>query len=158
VATGATQCFSITVPAGTRFARWQLFNADTQGGATTDLDLDVYPTANCTGTAAGTSAAGGSDEVVTLESFTTTTYSAKVTGYATPAGGAAYTLSAWVVGPGAAPLTLAATGPSSVYAGGAASVALSWNVTPGARYMGLVDFLDGAATTVSTSKVLVDNR
>jgi hypothetical protein len=158
VATGATQCFSITVPAGTRFARWQLFNADTQGGASTDLDLDVYPSANCTGTAAGTSAAGGSDEVVTLESFTTTTYSAKVTGYATPAGGAAFTLSAWVVGPGAAPLTLAATGPSSVYAGGAASVALSWNVAPGSRYMGLVDFLDGAASTVSSTKVLVDNR
>ncbi len=157
VSTGATQCFSFTVPAGTRFARWQLFNADTQGGQTTDLDLEVFRSANCTGTAVGTSAAGGSDEVVTLEAPVAAAYSARVTGYATPAGGATYSLSAWVVVPGGA-TTLLARGPSSVYAGGAASVALSWGVAPGARYMGLVDFLDGSSTLVSSTKLLVDNR
>ncbi len=157
VATGAAQCYSFTVPGGTAFARWQLFNADTQGGVTTDLDLDVYQTANCTGTPIGTSAVGGSDEVVTRENPAAATYSARVTGYATPAGGAAYTLSTWIVGTGGTP-TLNAVGPSAVYAGGSASVALSWSVPAGARYMGQVNFLDSSAAVISTTKVLVDNR
>jgi len=155
VATGAAQCYSFTLPAGVSFARWQLFNAHTQGGVLTDLDLDVYATGNCTGTAIGTSAARGSDEIVTREGPTAGVYSAEVTGYATPAGGALYTLSAWIVGGSGGPTTLVASGPSSVYAGGASSVALSWNVRIGARYMGAVNFLDGASTLL---KLLVDNR
>jgi subtilisin family serine protease len=153
----ATQCFAFTVPANVAFARFQLFQADTQG-ASTDLDMDVFRSANCTGTNVGTSAGGTSDEVVTLESPTAASYSVRVTGYATPASGAAYKLSAWVVGPAAGAQSLKATGPSSVYAGGSSSVALSWNVTPGARYMGLVNFFDGTAANIGTTKVLVDNR
>lgn len=157
VATSATRCYAVVVPAGTEFARFQTFNADTQGGALTDLDMDVFRSADCTGTNVGTSAAGGSDEVVTLEAPTAATYSVRVTGYATPTGGAAFTLSTWVVGAGA-PATLVVKGPSSVYEGGSASVAMSWAVPAGQRYMGLVKFSDGTASLVGSSKVLVDNR
>ena len=157
IATGATQCFNYTVPAGTQFARWQLFNADTQGGASTDLDLEVFSSANCTGTNVGTAAAGGSDEVVTLENPAAASYSARVTGYATPVGGATYRLSTWIVTPGNPP-TLRVAGPSSVYEGGASSVALSWSVPAGARYMANVRFLDGSSAVLGSSKVLVDNR
>lgn len=157
ITTGVTQCFNFTVPAGTQFARWQLFNADTQGGSTTDLDLEVFSSANCTGTNVGTSAVGGSDEVVTLENPAAASYSARVTGYATPAGGATYKLSTWIVTPGDAP-TLRVVSPSSVYEGGAASVGLSWSVTPGARYMANVRFLDGSSAVIGSTKVLVDNR
>ncbi|MDO9075014.1 MAG: S8 family serine peptidase [Rubrivivax sp.] len=158
ISTGQTQCYSFVVPAGTQFARFQLFNADTQGGALTDLDMDVFRSANCTGTNVGTSAAGGSDEVVTLDNPIVATYSVRVTGYATAVGGAAYTLSVWAVAPDGGTPTLRVTGPSSVYEGGSASVALSWAVPAGARYMGNVRVLDPSATLIGSTKVLVDNR
>jgi hypothetical protein len=153
----ATQCFAFTVPANVAFARFQTFQTDTLG-ASTDLDMDVFRSANCTGTNVGTSAGGTSDEVVTLESPTAASYSVRVTGYATPASGATYKLSVWIVGPASGEQSLKATGPSSVYTGGSSSVALSWNVTPGSRYMGLVNFFDGTATKIGATKVLVDNR
>jgi hypothetical protein len=157
VAAPNTRCYAVVVPEGTEFARFQTFNADTQGGALTDLDIDVFRSANCTGTNVGTSAAGGSDEVVTLEAPLAATYSVRVTGYATPSGGAAFTLSTWVVGPGGTS-TLSARGPASVYEGGSASVAISWSVPAGQRYMGQVRFSDGTGTLIGRSKVLVDNR
>ncbi len=153
----ATQCFAFTVPAGVSFARFQLFQADTQG-ATTDLDMEVFRSANCTGTNVGTSAGGSSDEVVTLESPTAANYSVRVTGYATPASGAAYKLSTWIVGPNSGTPTLKAAGPASVYPGGSSSIAASWNVPTGSRYMGLVNFFDGSAAKIGSTKVLVDNR
>jgi hypothetical protein len=153
----ATQCFAFTVPASVSFARFQLFQADTQG-ATTDLDMEVFRSANCTGSVVATSAGGTSDEVVTLENPTAASYSVRVTGYATPPTGAAYKLSTWIVGPATGPQTLKVAGPSSVYAGGTASVATSWDVPAGARYMGLVNFFDGTPTQIGVSKVLVDNR
>ena len=159
ISTGQTQCYAFTVPVGTLFSRFQLFNADTQGGALTDLDLEVFRSANCTGTNVGTSAAGSSDEVVTLENPIAAAYSARVTGYATPAGGASYTLSAWVVGPNAAVTpTLRVSGPSSVFEGGGATIGASWNVPTGSRYMGLVRFFDASSAEIGATKVLVDNR
>lgn len=153
----AAQCFPFVVPAGASFARFQLFQVDTQG-ATTDLDMDVFRSNNCTGTNVGTSAGGSSNEVVTLESPTAATYSVRVTGYATPATGAAYKLSTWVVGPATGVQSLKAAGPSTVYAGGSSSIAISWNVPVGARYMGLVNFFDGTSALIGSSKVLVDNH
>lgn len=157
ISTGQTQCYSFVVPAGTQFARFQTFNADTQGGALTDLDMDVFASANCTGTNVGTSAAGGSDEVVTLENPAAATYSVRITGYATAVGGASYTLSGWAVST-ASPPTLQVTGPRSVFEGGAASVVISWAVPAGTRYMGQVRIFDPSNVLLGTSKVLVDNR
>jgi subtilisin family serine protease len=157
VAAPATQCYNFTVPTGVSFARFQLFQVDTLG-ATTDLDLEVFSSANCTGTNVGTSAGGSSDEVVTLTSPAAATYSARVTGYATPAAGATYKLNTWVVGPASGLQSLVARGPSTVYTGGSSSVGLSWNVTPGQRYMGLVQFQDGTGAQIGATKVLVDNR
>jgi subtilisin family serine protease len=153
----ATQCFNFTVPAGVSFARFQLFQVDTLG-ATTDLDMDVFSSANCTGTNVGSSAGGTSDEVVTLTSPSAASYSVRVTGYATPQTGATYKLNAWIVGPAGGAQSLVARGPSSVYTGGTSSVALSWNVTTGQRYMGLVQFQDGTGAQIGSTKLLVDNR
>jgi hypothetical protein len=153
----AAQCFPFVVPAGASYARFQLFQADTQGIGT-DLDMDVFRSTNCTGTSVGTSAGGTSDEVVTLENPSAATYSVRVTGYATPATGAAYKLSTWVVGPASGPQSLKASGPSAVYTGGTSSIAINWNVPAGARYMGLVNFFDGSAAQIGATKVLVDNH
>ena len=96
----AQQCFNFVVPAGALTTRFQLFNADTQGGgAGTDLDLDVFNGPNGTGTNVGSSGGSQSEEVVTLSNPAAGTYSACVTGFNTPAGGASYTMSSWIVGP-----------------------------------------------------------
>jgi hypothetical protein len=156
---GATQCYDVTVPAGALVARFQLFNTDTQGGgAGTDLDLDVYSGSGGVGTLVGSSGGGSSDELVTLSAPTAGVYSACVTGYATPAGGAAYKLSNWVVGPVVGAQTLRASAPASVVAGGAASIGLGWSVPAGKRYLGLLRYFDGSSIQIGASTVWVDNH
>lgn len=158
VAAAAVQCTNTVVPVGVEVARFQLFNADTQGGSATDLDLDVFNGPGGTGTRVGSSGGSTSDEVVTLRSPRAGTYSACVTGFATPAGGAAYTLSSWLVGPAAGAQTLKASGPQTVYASGSASIVLGWSVPAGARYLGNVKFTDPASTALGSTLVFVDNR
>ena len=159
-ALAARQCYNTTVPAGAAFARFQLFNADTQGGAATDLDLDVFNGANGTGTNVGSSGGSTSDEVVTLNTPAAGTYSACVSPYAVPPGGAAYRMSSWVVGPAVGTQTLRAAGATVVYAGTASSVGLGWSVPAGQRYMGSVRFSDPAngGALLGSTIVFVDNR
>ena len=154
----ATQCVNSVIPAGAEVARWQLFNADTQGGSATDLDLDVFNGPNGTGTRVGGSGGSTSDEIFTMKKPPAGTYSACVTGFATPPGGAAYTLSSWIVGPAVGVQTLKASGPSTVYAGGSASILLGWSVPAGARYMGNVSYTDPASAALGTTIVFVDNH
>lgn len=156
ISTGQTQCYAFVVPEGAAFARFATFNSDTQGGATTDLDIEVFRSANCTGTNVGTAAAGGSDEVVTLDNPIAATYSVRVTGYATPAGGAAFTLSGWVVGP-ADNGNLRLTGPTAMAQGGTGTVAANWTVAPGSRYMASISYRSGG-NEVGRTKLLVDAR
>jgi hypothetical protein len=147
------------VPAGALTVRFQLFNADTQGGgAGTDLDLDVFNGPNGTGANVGTSGSGTSNEVVTLSNPAAGTYSACVTGFNTPSGGASYTMSSWIVGPAVGPQTLRAAGPTSVYAGGSATIGLSWSVPAGKRYLGNVRFFDNTSALIGATVVFVDNH
>ena len=155
---GATQCTNTVIAAGAQIARFQLFNADTQGGSATDLDLDVFNGPGGTGTKVGSSGGGTSDEVVTLKAPPAGTYSACVTGYSVPVGGAAYTLSNWVVGPAVGVQTLRASGPNTVYASGSASIGLGWSVPAGARYLGNVIYSDPSSTTLGSTIVFVDNH
>ena len=154
----ATQCVNSVIPAGVEVARWQLFNADTQGGSATDLDLDVFNGPNGTGTRVGGSGGSTSDEIFTMKKPPAGTYSACITGFATPPGGAAYTLSSWIVGPAVGVQTLKASGPSTVYAGGSASILLGWSVPAGARYLGNVSYTDPASAALGTTIVFVDNH
>ncbi len=159
-AVSARQCYNTVVPAGAAFARFQLFNADTQGGAATDIDLDVFNGPNGTGTNVGSSGGSTSDEVVTLSSPAAGTYSACVSPFSVPVGGAAYRLSSWVVGPAVGTQTLRAAGPTTVYAGSAASIGLGWSVPAGQRYMGHVRFSDPAngGAFLGSTIVFVDNH
>lgn len=158
VGAGATQCFDYTVPAGALVARFQLFNADTQGGSATDVDLNVFSGSGGTGSKVGASEGGTSDEVVTLAKPAAGTYSACVSGFNVPAGGALYKLSSWVVGPAAGVQTLKASAPSMVYAGGPASIGLGWSVTAGKRYLGNVQYFDNTGVQVGSTIVNVDNH
>ena len=151
------QCYNVAVPAGVQIARFQLFNADTQGGINTDLDLDVYNGPDGTGSNVGASGGGTSDEVVTLSAPGAGAYSACVTGFNAP-GGKQYTLSNWLVGPAVGAQTLKASAPSFVYSGGTASIGMGWSVPAGRRYLGNLTFFDNTAAKIGSTVVFVDNH
>ena len=158
VATNAVQSFNFTVPVGAALARFQLFNSDTQGGAASDLDLEVHAGAGCTGPLVGSSGSGTSDERVDLSAPAAGTYSACVIGYAPAGGSATFAMSSWIVGPPVGTQTLRAAGASRVFLGGTASVAASWNVARGSRYLGTLQFKDGVGTPLGTTILSVDAR
>ena len=155
VATNDFQCFPFTFPAGTLVSRFQLRNSDTEGGAASDLDLEIY-NGNFT-VFVGGSGGGTSDEDVTLPSPAAGNYNACVIGYAPVGGEADFTLSSWIVPPAVGPQTLKAVAPSKVYLGGTGSVGLSWSVPAGKRYLGVVQFKDGGGADVGSTLVSVDN-
>lgn len=160
VADNQTQCFNAVVPAGALLARFQLFNADTQGGAATDIDLEVFNGPDGTGSVVGASGSGTSDELVQLNAPTAGTYSACAIGYATHGlpGGAMYKLSSWVVGPAVGVQTLRAFGPSNVTAGGIGTIGLSWAVPAGQRYLGALKYKVSGNPVGGTTTVMVDNH
>jgi subtilisin family serine protease len=155
---GAKQCFDFAVAANAQFARFQLFNSDTLGGSATDLDLDVFNGPGGTGVNVGSSGGSTSDEVVTVKTPSAGTYSACVTGFATPVTGATFTMSSWTVGPATGPQTLQAAGPATVYAGGTSVIGLGWSVQAGQRYMGNVQFFDGTSALIGSTVVFIDNH
>ena len=69
--------YDVVVPAGTTYARFSLFNADTNPAS--DLDLEVYRGATLVGSSGG----GTSDEEVSLLNPTAATYTVVVVGFAT---------------------------------------------------------------------------
>ena len=160
ITTTAVQCYNFAVPAGAQLARLQLFDADTS--AASDLDLDVFNGPNGTGSNVGSSGGATAEEVVTLSAPAAGTYSACVTGYATPTGGVTYTLSSWVVGPASGLQTLKASAPTNVYAGGTASIGLGWSVPAGQRYLGNLSFFDNtdpmAISKIGSTVVFIDNH
>jgi subtilisin family serine protease len=156
ITTNTKQCYTFTVPAGALIARFRLYNADTQGGANSDLDLEVYNGPGGTGTLVGSSGSGTSDEQVDLPAPAAANYSACVVGYAPLNGSASYTLSTWIVGPAVGVQSLRAAGASKAYIGGTASVGLSWSVPIGNRYLGVVQFKDGVTTPLGSTLVAVD--
>ena len=129
-------CFPIVVPAGALMLRVQLFNSETGGGSTSDLDVTLYRGT----TVVGSSAGGTSDELITVNAPQAGDYRACVEAFAPAGGSASFTLSHWVVGPAVGTQTLRAFGPSRVYLGGTASVGISWNVAAGPRYLGVVQY------------------
>ena len=154
----SVQCFDVNIAANAQIARFQLFNADTQGGSATDLDLNVYQGSGGTGPLVGSSGGSTSDEVVTLVAPPAGTYSACVVAFDTAASGASFRLSHWVVGPASGNQTLRASGPRNVYAGGTASIGLGWAVPAGQRYLGNLQFADNTRAVIGSTLVFVDNH
>jgi subtilisin family serine protease len=154
IATNAEQCYTFPVAAGARILRAQLFNSETEGGAASDLDLDVR-----LGTeSVGASFAGDSEETVSVSNPAAGNYEVCVQGFAPLNGIAAYRLSVFVVGP-THPGTLRAFAPTAVVAGGVASIGVSWNVPANARYLGVVDYRQTStgAPIGSTTVSVVNN-
>lgn len=151
------QCTRVTVPAGAKAFRAQLFNAETQGAADTDIDLYVYTVVNgVRGTLVGASFSGSTDELVTLPAPAAGTLEVCAEAFAPDGLARSTVINSWVVGPAPATNLRAFATPSAI-TGGTASVGVSWNVPPGARYLGAVDIQQvSSGAVLGTTSVFID--
>jgi subtilisin family serine protease len=133
VSTGQQVGYTVTVPAGTTYARFSLFDANVAPAS--DLDLYVYRGTTLVGSSAG----GSSQEVVNLLNPTAATYTIVVDGYAT-ANPSTFTLFTWVLGStDAGDMTVSA--PSSATVGGTGAIGLTFSgLASGTKYLGSVAY------------------
>jgi subtilisin family serine protease len=135
----------VTIPAGTRLARFSLFDDFTDGAD--DLDLYVH---NSAGTQVGASGGGTSAEEVNLTAPAAGVYKVSVHGWQTDGPDANYTLFSWLLGSADAG-NMTATGPATATIGGIATVNLSWTgLTAGTKYLGQVSYLADGVEQAST--------
>jgi hypothetical protein len=139
---------TITVPAGTRLARFATYDADYPAG--TDLDMFVYRAG--TNQLVGQSAGGTAEEIVTTT--TAGSYDVYVVQFALAGGAASQTVKAhaFVVPNSTTATALTATpATQSVTTSVQATVDAGWaGLTAGTMYLGVVDFNDGTLSVGST--------
>jgi subtilisin family serine protease len=136
---------TVTVPAGSKLARFTTSDADYAAG--TDIDLFAY---NSTGNLVGSSTGGTAEESITLTAAGT--YSVYVVQFALPPGQTQANVKHydWVLGAATGNLT-ATPASQPVTTGGATTVTVGWNgLTAGTRYLGLVVLGDGTSEIART--------
>jgi Fibronectin type-III domain/Subtilase family/Bacterial pre-peptidase C-terminal domain len=140
-----TVAVSVTIPAGTTYARFSLFDADVAAGS----DIDLYVT-NSAGTLVGVSGNGGSDEEVNLANPAAGTYTVYVHGWGLPSGSSAFKLHAWVLGTSAAG-NMTVSAPASAVTGQSGAIGITTSgLTTGVKYLGSVAYGGGASATAPT--------
>ncbi|MFB9234900.1 S8 family peptidase [Plantactinospora siamensis] len=135
--------FDLTVPAGTKVARFATLDADYAAG--TDLDMYVYKkAADGSLTQAAVSAGGTAEESVTLTE--PGDYAVFVDLFASPvAGGVSTKLHTWLVGAANAGNLTVTPASQAATTGAAATVTVGWSgLTTGQRYLGVVEYGDGS--------------
>jgi hypothetical protein len=148
-----TTAIQVTIPAGTTYARFAIFDADVNAGA--DIDMFVYQGS----TLVGSSTTGTSTEEV---NFTFSNPSANpivltvyVHGWGTVTGSTPFKLHEWYVGTADAG-NMTVTAPASATLGSTGTVSLSFSgLTSGMKYLGSVAF-GGAASATPPTIVRVD--
>jgi len=124
----------VTVPGGTSYARFSLFDADVAPGS--DLDLYVF---NSAGTLVAISGTGTSNEEVNLVNPAADTYTVYVHGFAV-AGTTPFKLHSWVLGT-AATGNMTVTAPATASLGANGTINLTFSgLTPATRYLGSVAY------------------
>jgi hypothetical protein len=147
--TGEQAYYNVDVPAGTTYARFELFDATTT--LNTDLDLYVF---NSSGDQVGYSAGGTSDERVSLVNPTADTYTVLVDGYAT-ANPSTFTLFTWVLGT-ADEGNMTVSAPTTAVLGTTGTINLTFSrLKSGVKYLGSVAY-DGVAGMPDPTIVSVD--
>ena len=133
VATGGSVDIKVTVPAGSTYARFSMFDADVDQAA--DLDLEVY---NAAGALVGSSGGATSAEEVNLLGPAAGAYTVRVIAFAVPVGSANFKLTSWALGSTAAG-NMTVTAPASATTGqtGAITIATS-GLASGTKYLGSV--------------------
>ncbi|HEX5683792.1 MAG TPA: S8 family serine peptidase, partial [Ideonella sp.] len=146
-----TTKFNFNVAAGTLAARFALYDADTSGHGSDDLDLFIYDQG---GTLVASSAGATAEEMATLRMPGGGSYTACVHGFA-PADGVStsFTLSSWLVWPSAGPVPLHVRGlPTSVAVGDTVKAKFGWHgATAGVRYLGALRLVQGADANTGTT-------
>ncbi|HYE66314.1 MAG TPA: S8 family serine peptidase [Pyrinomonadaceae bacterium] len=137
--------YTVTIPAGTTYARFALFDNFTDGAD--DLDLYVYNSANAL---VGASGGPTSAEVVNLVNPAAGTYTVYVHAWQTDGPDANYTLFTWVLGStDAGNMTI--SGPAAAVIGVTSPVNLSWSgLSGGTKYLGSIAYREGAAVRGTT--------
>jgi hypothetical protein len=142
------QLIPVSVPAGTTYARFSLFDADVTPGA--DIDLCVF---NGT-TLVGSSGSGTSAEEVNLSNPAAGNYTVVVQGWGV-VGSSPFVLNTWLLGSIDAG-NMIVTAPASATIGTTGAIDLSFvGLTPGVKYLGSIAY-DGAAGMPSPTIVRVD--
>jgi subtilisin family serine protease len=150
VATGGTVHIPVTVPAGTTYARFSLF--DSAVSQASDLDLEVY---NSAGTLVGSSGSGTSAEEVNLLNPAAGSYTVRVLGFAVPVGSANFTLFNWALGSADAG-NMSATAPAAAVSGQTGTIGITTSgLTAGTKYLGSVVY-GGSAGLPNPTIVRVD--
>lgn len=152
VATGGVVSFNVTIPAGTTYVRFSLFDANVSPAS--DLDLEVLDSA---GKVVGSSGGSTAQEEVNLVNPAAGTYTMAVTGFVVPGtSGAGFTLCSWILGTGPAG-NLAVSAPTTAVLGGTATIGLSFSgLQAGTRYLGAVSYDSGAVALPGPTIIRVD--
>jgi hypothetical protein len=142
------QSYVVSIPAGTSYARFSLFDAFVSPGS--DLDLYVYRGPTLVGSSGG----GTAQEEVDLVNPAPDTYTVYVHAF-NVTGTANYRLFGWVLGSASAGnMTISA--PATATLGSSGSIGLSFSgLTTGTKYLGSVLFA-GASGMPSPTIVRVD--
>jgi subtilisin family serine protease len=126
--------FPVTVPAGTTYARFSLFDADVAPGS--DLDIYVF---NSAGQLVALSATGTSEEQANLTNPAADTYTVYVHGFDV-AGTTNFVLHSWVLG-AAAEGNMTVTAPSTAALGTTGTINLTFTgLAPDTKYLGSVAY------------------
>jgi subtilisin family serine protease len=148
--TGEQAYYEVVVPAGSTYARFSLFNANTSP-AGTDLDLYVF---DGSFNQVGASGGGTSDEEVDLLNPAADTYTVVVDGYAT-ANPSTFTLFAWVLDSTAAG-NMTVSAPTTATKGTVDTIDLTFSgLVTGTKYLGSVAY-SGVAGLPNPTIVRVD--
>jgi len=141
-----TTLLRVTVPAGTTYVRFALFDTDVAPGS--DVDLYVYrPNA----TFAGSSGNGGSDEQVNDTAPVAGDYYVFMHGWGLPAGTSAFKLYSWAIGNTDAG-NMVISAPANAVLGVTDHLSLSFNgLAPSSRYLGSIVYSGAAGMPAPTS-------
>jgi subtilisin family serine protease len=134
----------VSIPAGTTYARFSLFDANVSPAS--DIDLYVYKgTPEALGALVGSSGTGTSAEEVNLLDPAAGDYTVFVHGWGVPAGGADFTLFSWLLGSTAAG-NMTVTAPATAVTGETGAIEVSYSgLITGSKYLGSVAYSNPSA-------------
>ncbi|MFV8782892.1 S8 family serine peptidase [Microbulbifer sp. SA54] len=157
VVDGEADLIFVTIPEGTSFARFALFDEDVgAGNGSDDLDLQVLGPASAGYPLAGSSGNSTSAEKVDLLQPAAGEYAVFVIDYASEAGPTPYTLFNFNLNGDTGNTQL--TGPATAKLGSAENLLVEWRDLPaGTRALGVVEHQDSSGV-IGTTEVMVNTR
>ncbi len=152
VTASTTKTFSVTVPAGTKVARFATHVADDRGK---DIDLTVSYVSGGVSTVVGVSGSSSADETVDLVNPPAGTYSAEVAGFQDAVGTTStpFSFRDYEVGTGPNTGTFTVTPANSTTTPGQVLTvkATATGVSAATAYLGFVQYVDGSGTLVEAN-------